>query len=399
MIELELDTRQTLVIAILVLFLGRWLVKMAPVLDRNNIPEPVVGGVTFCLLGLFGYLAFDLSIIFDMVWRDTLLIVFFTCIGVNSELRELIQGGKTLVLLTGLMVGYLFIQNVIGVGTSMLLGISKYVGLLTGSIPLSGGHGTAIAWGKTFLNRYEVVGAMEIGAASATFGLVIGGLLGGPLAHWLIDKYSLKASSTKKLEVGVSDESVKSISAFDVFSTLLVVSVAMGLGSYLKGFLDFLGVPLPAFVSSLFCGILLTNTIPLLFKKVVWPTQTPALALLSDISLGLFLAMSLMSLQLWTLTDIAGPMLLILLLQVISVILFSIFVIFRWMGNDYDAAVITSGFIGISMGATPTALVNMTAVTKKSGPSPVAFLVIPLVGAFFLDIANSIVITFFLSLF
>ena len=396
---IELDTRQTLIIAILVLFLGRFLVKKISILDRNNIPEPVVGGVVFCFLGLFAYVIFDLTFAFDLTWRDILLIVFFTCIGINSDLRELIRGGKALLLLTGLTVSFLVIQNIIGVGSSMLLGVPKYIGLLTGSISLSGGHGTAIAWGKVFVERYQVVGAMEIGAASATFGLVIGGILGGPLAHWLIDKHQLKGLSKEKLEVGVADEKDTSISAYDIFNTLLVVSVAMGMGLQLKSYLDSIGIQLPGFVSSLFCGILLTNTIPFIFKKVNWPTHTPALALLSEISLGLFLAMSLMGLQLWTLAEIAGPMLLILALQVVAVVLFSVFVIFRLMGKGYDAAVITSGFVGFTMGATPTAIVNMTAVTKHTGPSPVAFLIIPLIGAFFLDLANSIVITFFLSLF
>ncbi|WP_217349151.1 sodium/glutamate symporter [Algoriphagus sp. A40] len=394
---MELNTRQTLILALVALFVGRFLVQKIPFLDRNNIPEPVVGGVFFCLINLLVYLVMDLGGSFDLEWRDILLIVFFTCIGLNSSLSQLVKGGKAMVVLLGVMVGYLFIQNLLGVSVSRLLGVSDKIGLLAGSISMSGGHGTAIAWGKVFLEKYQVVGAMEIGAASATFGLVMGGVLGGPLANWLINKYKLKSNTGEKLEVGVANEKGNTISAFSVFTTLLTVAIAMGMGTQLKEFLDEIGIQLPAFVSSLFCGIFLTNTIPLIFKKVAWPTGTDSLALLSEISLGLFLAMSLMSLQLWTLVDIAGPMLLILILQVVSVLIFSSFVVYRVMGKDYDAAVITAGFVGISLGATPTALVNMTAVAKKHGASHLAFLIIPLVGAFFIDLANSLVITLFLN--
>ena len=394
---IELNTRQTLIIALLALFLGRFLVQKVTFLKKNNIPEPVVGGVFFCLINLLIYLLLGLEISFELEWRDILLVVFFTCIGLNSPLAQLLKGGKSLVILLGLVVAYLFVQNFLGFSMGKLLGISEKIGLLTGSISLSGGHGTAIAWSKVFLDKYQLTGAMEIGAASATFGLVMGGVLGGPLANWLIKKHHLAPSSKGKLEVGVADEMTESISAFSVFTTLLTVAVAMGLGEQLKDYLTSLGVQLPGFVSALFCGILLTNTIPLIFKKISWPSGSTSLALLSEISLGLFLSMSLMSLQLWTLVDLAGPMLLILLIQAVSVVAFWIFVVFRLMGKNYDAAVISAGFLGITLGATPTAVISMTAVSKKFGPSPLAFLIIPMVGAFFLDLANSLVITLFLN--
>lgn len=394
---IELNTRQTLIIALLALFMGRLLVQKVAFFKENNIPEPVVGGVFFCLINLLIYLLLGLEISFELEWRDILLVVFFTCIGLNSPLAQLLKGGKSLLILLVLVVAYLFVQNFLGFSMSKLMGISEKIGLLTGSISLSGGHGTAIAWSQVFLDKYQLTGAMEIGAASATFGLVMGGVLGGPLANWLIKKYKLAPSSQGKLEVGVADEMKDSISAFSVFTTLLTVAVAMGLGTQLKDYLTSLGVQLPGFVSALFCGILLTNTIPLIFKKISWPSGTTSLALLSEISLGLFLSMSLMSLQLWTLVGLAGPMLLILLIQALSVIAFSIFVVFRLMGKNYDAAVISAGFLGITLGATPTAVISMTAVSKKFGPSPLAFLIIPMVGAFFLDLANSLVITLFLN--
>ncbi len=395
---LELNGRQTLIVAILVLFLGKYLTQKVGFLNKYNIPEPVTGGVIFCVLSLLIYLVSDLSINFTLVWRDILLIAFFTCIGLNAKIADLLKGGKSLVVLLGLTAGYLVIQNIIGTGVASITGLSREIGLMTGSISLSGGHGTAIAWGNTFVNEYNVQNAIEIGAASATFGLVMGGVIGGPIANWLINKYKIETSGDEALEVGVQDENKPSITAYSVFNTLLVVSVAMGLGIRLEEYLISVGVKLPQFVVTLFCGIILTNTIPYLFKKIVWPSRTPTLALVSDICLGLFLSMSLMSLQLWTLAELAGPMLITLVVQLLSVILFSVFVIFRLMGKDYDAAVTTSGFIGITLGATPTAIVNMSSVTKKFGASPISFIIIPLVGAFFLDIVNAIIIEFFLSL-
>jgi len=389
---MELDARQTVIVAILVLFLGRIISQKVAFFRHYNIPEPVLGGLTVSIILSIIYFLFDFTFEFALRQRDILLIVFFTCVGLSSRFSMLLKGGRALVILLILAVSYLFLQNFTGVAVMELAGLPPYGGVLGGSVSLSGGHGTAIAWAPTFINDYGIKNAMEIGIACATFGLVLGGIIGGPIANYLITRYQLKATSHENLSVGIADEHHEKITVDSVFSTLLVLALAIGLGLHLHALLDHLGVKLPVFVPCLFGGILLTNTIPYLSKKIPWPTGTPTMALISDLSLGLFLAMSLMSLQLWTLIALAGPILVLLAAQVIVVTLFTIFVIFRALGKDYDAAIMSAGYAGLALGATPTAIVNMTAVTKQYGSSPQAFIVIPLIGAFFIDIANSVII-------
>lgn len=296
-------------------------------------------------------------------------------------------------------VAYLFIQNFTGIGVAYITGIGLYDGLVGGSVSLSGGHGTAIAWAPTFIKEYGVSNAMEIGIACATFGLVLGGVAGGPIANYLIKKYDLKsAHKDKPLSVGISKPEEEKITVENLYSFVMILCIAIGIGLYLNKLLVSLGVTLPLFVSCLFGGILLTNTIPLIWKKVKWPTGKPTLALVSNFSLGLFLAMSLMSLQLWTLIDLAVPIIVLLIAQVLVVSLFTIFVVFRVLGKTYDAAIMASGYVGLALGATPTAIANMTAVTKKFGASPQAFIIVPLIGAFFIDICNAVIIKVMIGL-
>jgi len=396
---LELDSRQTLIIAILVLFLGKKLNKEIPFLRHYNIPEPVTGGVLASIVfGAYYYLTKN-EVVFSLGSRDVLLIVFFTCIGLSAKVRNLIEGGKALGILLVCAVGYLFLQNITGITVAKLTGLNPYVGLIGGSVSLSGGHGTAIACADAFINDYGISNASEIGIACATFGLILGGLIGGPIAEYLINKYKLEPKSPEEPSVGIKHEKASlNVEYFSVLNSVLVIAVAMGLGISIDYIVTSFGLKLPLFVSSLFAGIILTNTVPYIFKNVRWPTNTPSLALISDLSLGLFLAMSLMSLQLWTLAGLGGPILILLGFQVLVIVLFVIFIVFRVMGKDYDAAVMSAGYAGLGLGATPTAIANMTAVTKRFGDSAKAFLVVPLVGAFFIDISNAFIIKFFLDL-
>jgi ESS family glutamate:Na+ symporter len=325
--------------------------------------------------------------------RDTLLIVFFTTIGLSSRVDTLLQGGVSLLILLVLAVGYLYLQNLTGLSVISVTELPTAVGVLGGSVSLSGGHGTAIAWAPTFVQQYGVGNALEIGIACATFGLILGGLAGGPVAKFLITRYDLKSTDEDEPSVGLPyDHEHGRIDVDNVLNALFVISVAIGLGLQLNKLLLLTGLQLPAFVTSLFAGIVLTNTIPFIFPKMRWPTGTPTLALFSDLSLSLFLAMSLMGLQIWTLLGLGGPLLLLLAAQVIVVVLFVVFVIFNAMGRSYDAAVMSAGFVGLALGATPTAIANMTAVTKTFGASARSFIVVPLVGAFFIDIANAFII-------
>ncbi len=397
---LELDGRQTLIIAILVLFLGKFLNKRVKFLREYNISEPVTGGVVASIV--FGALYFfaDTEFVFSLNQRDQLLIIFFTTIGLSSRFSTLIEGGKSLVILLICAIAYLFLQNLTGISVTSATGLDKVVGLIGGSVSLSGGHGTTIAWAPVFIDEYGISNAMEIGIACATFGLVLGGLIGGPIAKFLINRNNLQPTSKEEdLSVGIKHEEENvNINYFNVLNTMLVICIAIGLGIILNKLVTSFGAKLPMFVTCLFAGIVLTNTLPYIFKKMSWPTGTPSLALISELSLGLFLGMSLMSLQLWTLIDLAGPILILLVCQVVVITVFVLFIVFNLMGRDYDAAVMSAGYAGLALGATPTAIANMEAVTKKFGASPRAFIVVPLVGAFFIDIANAIIIKFLLGI-
>lgn len=389
---MQFDSRETIILAILVLFFGRFINKRINLLTYYNIPEPVTGGIIASIIFSSFYFLFETSISFSLDQRDSLLVVFFTCVGLSSRLSTLFQGGKTLVILLFIAITYLFIQNFTGVGVALATGLDPQTGVLGGSVSLSGGHGTAIAWAPTFVSDYAISNAVEIGIACATFGLVLGGIVGGPIANYLITKYNLKSNSNEKISVGFSVEKEEKITVDSAYLVILVICITIGLGLEFHKFTQSLGLKLPVFVSCLFAGIFLTNTISYLWKDLPWPTNTPSLALVSDYSLGLFLSMSLMSLQLWTLVDLALPIILLLLAQVIVISIFTIFVVFRILGKTYDAAIISSGYVGLALGATPTAIANMTAVAKKYGASPQAFIVIPLIGAFFIDIANALII-------
>ena len=390
---LELNVRQTIILAILVLYLGRYLNQKIGFLREYNIPEPVSGGILASLVSAAVYFGVGTELVFDLGFRDTLLIVFFTTIGLSSRIETLLQGGVSLVILLLLAVAYLFLQNLTGIVAISLTELPAAVGVIGGSVSLSGGHGTAIAWAPTFVQQYGINNAMEIGLACATFGLILGGLVGGPIAKFLITRYRLSSTDELSPSVGIpyNEEHVQ-IDLDNVLNTLLVIAIAIGLGLQLNELLSLTGVRLPQFVTCLFAGILMTNIVPLLWPRIRWPTGTPTLALFSDLSLSLFLAMSLMGLQLWTLLGLGGPLLLLLVAQVIVVVVFVVFVVFNAMGRTYDAAVISAGYVGLALGATPTAIANMTAVTKTFGASARAFIVVPLVGAFFIDIANALII-------
>ncbi len=357
---MQLDTLQTGILAILVLFAGRFINRKVNFLTKYNIPEPVTGGVIASLLFSMVYFVFDLKIDFSLEQRDAHLVIFFTCVGLSSRFSTLLQGGKTLVILLIAAVAYLFIQNFTGVGVAYLTGLNTATGVLGGSVSLSGGHGTAIAWAPMFIQNYSIENAMEIGMACATFGLVLGGVAGGPIANYLINKYNLKSDSDEKISIGFKDEKKEEITVDSVYSFLLILLIAIGLGLQMHKYLGLAGFKLPIFVPCLFGGIILTNTVPYLWKKIPWPTGGPTLALVSNFTLGLFLSMSLMSLQLWTLIDLALPIVLLLVAQVLVVSLFTVFVVFRILGKTYDAAIISSGYVGLALGATPTAIANMT---------------------------------------
>jgi ESS family glutamate:Na+ symporter len=395
---LRLDGYQTFVAASLVLLAGRLLVARLAPLRTFSIPEPVAGGVTaaFALLALHAAAGVDVR--FDTTLQTPFMLAFFATIGLGADLRSLAAGGRTLVRFLAVVLAFLLVQNLVGLGMATLLGLDPRAGLLAGSIALSGGHGTAAAWGATFA-RDGVPSAVEIGLASATFGLVLGGVTGGPVAGWLLRHANpspgADAGSDAPPTGFEQPATVRLITAPALLETLALIAVCLWLGKLAAGALAGTAFELPVFVPVLFVGVALRNGLS-------WVTGYEpfdrAVSVVGNVSLALFLAMALMTLRLWELAHLALPVLAILVVQTALMAAWVVKVTYPAMGRTYDAVVLGAGQCGFGLGGTPTAIANMQAITNRSGPSRVAFVVVPLVGAFFLDVANAAIIKGFLSI-
>ncbi len=388
----------TLTLGIVVYLLGALLTRRVALLRDYNIPEPVTGGILAALAIWALHAATGFDFIFEMVTRDRLLVIFFATVGINARLSDLLAGGRTLIILCVLTVLFVFLQNLVGQLGASLFSLPSAAGVIMGSIALVGGHGTTIAWAPAIAAEHGFPAAMETGTAVATLGLVAASLLGGPIAKFLIERGKLVTEATDAGQGSIAAEAdAAPIDKFSIMQALLVVNSAVILGYLVHGPLTATGVKLPLFVPCLIMGIVLSNTVPLLFPKLPWPARSPSLSLISDYALSIFLAISLMSMQLWTLAEIAGPLLVVVAMQAVLAVAFILLAIFPLLGRDYQAAVLSAGFTGLSLGATPTAIASMTAVTKHYGPSPNAFIILPLVSAFFVDLVNVVAITFFLG--
>ncbi|HHT0505841.1 TPA: sodium/glutamate symporter [Klebsiella pneumoniae] len=406
----HLDTLSTLVAATLVLLLGRKLVQTVPFLKKYTIPEPVAGGLLVALALLALKKSMDIEIDFDMSLKDPLMLAFFATIGLNANLASLRAGGKVLGTFLIVVVGLLLLQNALGIGMATLLGLDPLMGLLAGSITLSGGHGTGAAWSKLFVERYGFANATEVAMACATFGLVLGGLIGGPVARYLV-KHSSSPDGTPDDQVAPTafekpDDQVaptafekpdvgRVITSLVLIESIALIAICLTLGKVVAQLLAGSVFELPTFVCVLFIGVILSNSLALAGLYRVFDR---AVSVLGNVSLSLFLAMALMSLKLWELASLALPMIIILAVQALAMALYAVFVTYRMMGKNYDAAVLAAGHCGFGLGATPTAIANMQAITDRFGPSHMAFLVVPMVGAFFIDIVNALVIKLYLLL-
>lgn len=386
-------------VGIVVLFIGKALNGRFRLLREYNIPEPVTSGLLVAVSLWLLYLATGLRVSFDLNARDVLLVYFFTTIGINARVSDLKAGGRPLVILLVCVVVFLVLQNAVGIGAAALLGIAPEIGLLASGVSLVGGHGTAIAWAPVFAAQHGVGNAVEIGVLCATGGLVLASISGGPLARFLIERYHLEGPSGEEApDVGVHyGDPEPTIDYFSFLRAVLAIHLSAAIGIVVHEWLANLGFKLPLFVPCLLAGTLLTNVLPWIAPRVPWPSSSPALALIAEVSLGVFLAMSLMSMQLWALAGLAGPLIVLLVLQLALGLLFAWLVAFRALGRSYDAALISVGLLGFGVGSTATAMALMTAVTQRRGPSHVAFLVVPLVGAFFIDLLNAVAIRGFLG--
>ncbi|MVV47891.1 sodium/glutamate symporter [Pseudomonas sp. PB120] len=394
---IQLDFYGTLVAASLVLLLGRGLVTRVGFLRTYNIPEPVAGGLVVALM-LLALRAFDIHVRFDTSLQTPLMLAFFATIGLSADFASLKKGGRIVGIFVLTVTGLLVLQNAMGIGLATMLGLDPLMGLLTGSITLAGGHGTGAAWGATFSEKFGLASASELAMASATFGLVLGGLIGGPVARLLIKRVRAPGCEQEKPRLPKGFEQPnkeRSITPFSFIETLALIAVSLLAGNLLNGLLQGSAFELPTFVCVLFVGVILRNGLSALGLYQVFEREV---SVLGNVSLSLFLAIALMSLKLWDLAALALPFFIILAAQTLLMALFAIFVTFRVMGSNYDAAVLAAGHCGFGLGATPTAIANMQAVTQRYGPSQLAFLVVPMVGAFFIDIINVIVIKFYLAL-
>jgi ESS family glutamate:Na+ symporter len=394
---LRLDGYQTFVAASLVLLAGRLLLARLAPLRTFSIPQPVAGGVAAALVLLALHATAGVDVRFDTTLQAPFMLAFFATIGLGADLRSLAAGGRTLVRFLAVVLAFLLVQNLVGVGMARLLGLDPRVGLLAGSIALSGGHGTAAAWGAVF-TRDGVPSAVEIGMASATFGLVLGGITGGPVAGWLLRHGNpapgADAGSDAPPTGFEQPATVRLITAPALVETLALIAVCLWLGTLAAGALAGTPFELPVFVPVLFVGVALRNG---LSWVAGYEPFDRAVSVVGNVSLALFLAMALMTLRLWELAHLALPVLAILVVQTALLAAWVVKVTYPAMGRTYDAVVLGAGQCGFGLGGTPTAIANMQAITNRFGPSRVAFVVVPLVGAFFLDLANAVTIKLFLS--
>ncbi|MFX9525030.1 sodium/glutamate symporter [Acinetobacter baumannii] len=399
----------TLISAVIVLLLGRFLVNRIDFLKRYNIPEPVAGGLVAAVVSLLVHTFWGYSIVFSSELQTSFMLVFFASIGLSANFMKLKEGGTALVIFLICVASFIVVQNAVGMSLATLLGLEPLIGLIAGSITLTGGHGTAGAWGEILESQHGIQGALALGMASATFGLIIGGVIGGPLAKLLINRYSLAQAKTnaeiQQRDTHVEQNSddlapfenphqVRLITADNAITTLGMFAACLAFAEFMTGFSKGTWFELPTFVWALGGGVILRNILESVLKVDIFDR---AIDVFGNASLSLYLAMALLSLKLWQLADLAGPLVVILGAQTLTMALYAAFVTFRVMGKNYDAAVLAAGHCGFGMGATPTAVANMQAITNMYGPSHKAFLIVPLCGAFFVDLINATVIQLMLK--
>lgn len=395
MAEVSLDMYQTLAVAVVALLIGAWLKTKIKILDRLCIPSPVVGGLLFSIIACVLYV----TNIVDFAWDDTLknvcMVIFFTSVGFQANIKVLKSGGKALIILLFVVLFLIEAQDFLAVGVASLLGVDPMIGLATGSISMVGGHGTAGAFGPV-LEDLGVTGATTVATAAATFGLVAGSLVGGPIGNRLIKKKDLLKTRVPVDDTALVEEEEKHHRSISQYAPAAYqLAIAMGLGTLVSYLLSLTGMTFPIYIGAMIIAAIMRNVAEYTGKIEIHIGEINDLG---GICLSLFLGIAMITLKLWQLADLALPMIILLSCQVIFMVLYARFVVFNVMGRDYDAAVLTAGSCGFGMGATPNAMANMQVLTDKYGPSVKAFLLIPLIGSMYADFVNSLSITFFINL-
>ena len=395
MYAIQLDMYQAAAVAALVLLLGRFLVRNLDLLRRYCIPEPVAGGVVVALAHLALRQAGILEISFDSTLQTFFMVVFFCSVGFTACFRLLKKGGLQVLLFLGIAVMMCVLQNGLGAFIASAFGLDPRLGLATGSIPMVGGHGTAASFGP-LLEKAGVSGASAVAIASATFGLVAGCVIGGPTAVSRIRQKNLHSfeTATGSNEVVVDKNEVTgAIDSGRFLNAALCLALAIGAGTVVSAWLNKV-FTFPIYIGAMLVAAFIRNTTDMAGKEI--PMEE--ISTIGSFSLSLFLGLAMMGLKLWELADLAVPMVVMLVAQTVLMMVYAYFVVFNLLGKNYDAAVMTSGFCGFGMGATPNAMANMQAITQKYGPAPTAYFVVPLVGSLFIDFMNTIIITSFLNL-
>jgi glutamate:Na+ symporter, ESS family len=404
MVTIQLDIAQTIGIAAVLLVVGEFIKKRVGVLSRYFIPGPIIGGLVFSLIALVGHQANWFTFQFYDTMRAFLLLVFFTTIGFSASFELLKKGGVGVALFLAAAVGLVVLQNMLGAGLAAALGVHPLIGVAAGSVSLTGGHGTSAAFGP-LLEQAGAAGALPAAIAAATYGLVAGCVIGGPLGTLLLRRNGLQtpgtagprntAIGTGALPAQMPDTAPvpRSGSNDTVMYASILIAISIGAGTLLVNWLKDLDITLPSYLGPMLVAALVRNIID--WRNGELPLRQ--FEVVGNVSLAFFLAMALMSMKLWELAEVAGPLLVILVAQTALIFGFAYFVTFRVMGRDYDAAVIAAGHCGFGMGATPNAMANMQAFTAVNGPSVKAFFVIPLVGSLFIDFFNAVIITGFMN--
>lgn len=393
--KIQLDMYQTLAVAVLVLLLGNYLKKKIYFLQKFCIPAPVIGGLIFAIMTCICYVTGIAEFSFDDTLREVCMVFFFTSVGFQANLKVLKSGGKSLIVFLGLVIVLIILQNLTAVGLAKLLNLNPLIGMCTGSIPMVGGHGTAGAFGPV-LEDLNIKGATTICTAAATFGLIFGSLIGGPLGKRLIEKHSLLNTAANDDDSLLVEDEKKHERHTNMYAdAVLQLILAIGVGTIFTMLLTKTGLTFPIYIGAMLAAALMRNICEYTGIATIHMGEINDLG---GISLSLFLGMAMITLRLWELASLALPLFILLAAQVLLIIIFTYVIEFNIMGRDYDAAILVSGTCGFGTGATPNAMANMQAVCDQYVPSIKAYLLIPLVGSLFADFLNSLVITFFINL-
>lgn len=393
--KIQLDMYQTLAVAVLVLLLGNYLKKKIYFLQKFCIPAPVIGGLIFAIMTCICYVTGIAEFSFDDTLREVCMVFFFTSVGFQANLKVLKSGGKSLIVFLGLVIALIILQNLTAVGLAKLLNLNPLIGMCTGSIPMVGGHGTAGAFGPV-LEDLNIKGATTICTAAATFGLIFGSLIGGPLGKRLIEKHSLLNTAANEDDSLLVEDEKKHERHTNMYAdAVFQLILAIGVGTIFTMLLTKTGLTFPIYIGAMLAAALMRNICEYTGIATIHMGEINDLG---GISLSLFLGMAMITLRLWELASLALPLVILLAAQVLLIIIFTYVIEFNIMGRDYDAAILVSGTCGFGTGATPNVMANMQAVCDQYVPSIKAYLLIPLVGSLFADFLNSLVITFFINL-